>query len=109
MTATNWRTLRQVYQDKGIADVMATVPTMHAVLDMMEKLGVESATSGARTETEANAKLSGFYAKLYRPSLAELSKMINSTDEELSKPPPGFEDDDIEDSFDAFAAAVRAG
>ena len=106
MAAHNWRALRQRGFGDGIADLMA-LTSMHAVLDMMETLGAESAVSGAKKETEAKAALSGYYDKLYKPDLSEIARMVNGTDEELMKPPPGFEDDAIEASFDAFMSAAN--
>ena len=53
MAAHNWRTLRARYADKGIGNIMAQVNTMHAVLDVMEQVGLESAVSGCKSTTEA--------------------------------------------------------
>lgn len=80
--------------------------SMHAVLDMMEVLGVESSVSGCKSETEAKSKMGNFYDRLYKPDLAE-AKIINGTGE--LPPPPGFSDEEVEASFDAFLSSLKAG
>lgn len=107
MTAHNWRTLRDRYQDKGIADPMA-LPSMHSILDRAESLALESAASGAKTQTEARQKISALYDRLYKPDLTEQTSIINGRDEELMRPPPGFEDDEVEASFDAFVSSANS-
>jgi hypothetical protein len=107
MAAHNWRTIRQRYADKGIADPMS-LPSMHHVLDTAENLALESATAGAKTKMEAERGVSSVYTRLYRPDLTEEISAINGSDEELLRPPPGFEDDEVEASFDAFVASASA-
>lgn len=105
MAAHNWRSLRQRGFTHGISELM-DLRTMHAVLDLMEEFGAESAVSGAKKEAEARAALTRFYDKLYKPDMSDIARAINGVDDELAKPPPGFEDDDVEASFDAFMAAA---
>lgn len=107
MAAHNWRTIRQQFQAKGIGDPMK-LSSMHAVLDAAEALAVESAVSGAKTRNEAEQKVNSLYSRLYRPSQDDLASMVNASDEELMEPPPGFEDDEVEASFDAFVSAAKA-
>lgn len=98
MTAHNWRTIRARYQDKGIADVMGQVTSMHAVLDVMEQVGLESAMSGAKTTAEAKTELTRYYDKLYKPDIT--ARKING--DGYMEPPPGFSPEEMEASFDAF-------
>lgn len=103
MAAHNWRALRSRLQDKGIADVMA-MPSMHHVLDVIEQMGLESAVHGATKEIEAKAKISAFYNKLYAPD--PTARIING--DGWQPQPAGFEEAEIEASFDAFMSAVNA-
>lgn len=107
MAAHNWRTIRQRYTDKGLGDPMA-LPSMHHVLDTAESMALEQATSGAKTKMEAESGVRSVYANLYRPDMSGDASMVNGSDEELMRPPPGFEDDAIEASFDAFVASASA-
>ena len=101
MAAHNWRTLRQRGLGEGIDNLMG-LGSIHHVLDMIEALGVESVTAGAKTEGEFHSKLGTFYDKLYKPDLRE-ALMVNSPD----PVPPGFEDDEVEAAFDAFVSTVN--
>lgn len=103
MAAHNWRTLRSRLQGNGIADIMA-LPSMHVVLDAMEQLGLESAVHGARKEEEAKSKVGAFYNKLYAPD--PTARIING--DGWQPKPAGFEEEEIEASFDAFMSAVNA-
>lgn len=100
MAAHNWRALRTRAWEKGHPDLMA-MPSMHVVLDAMEQLGLESAVSGAKTSTEAQAELSKYYGKLYRPD--PTAHKVNG--EGYMPPPPGFSDEEMEASFDAFLSS----
>jgi len=102
MAAHNWRTLRVRFADKGIGDVMA-LPSMHVVLDMMEQVGLESAVHGATKEAEAKSKINSFYNRLYAPD--PTAKIING--DGWQPTPAGFEEHEIEASFDAFMSAVN--
>ena len=100
MAAHNWRALRLRFADHGVGSVMAGVPSMHIVLDAIEQLGAESATSGAKTRVEAEGKLSAYFDKLYKPDV--LTREIDG--DGYLPPPPGFSDEEVEASFDAFLA-----
>ncbi len=102
MAAHNWRILRERAMSKGIGDMMA-LPSMHVVLDAAEQLGLESATAGAKTEATLRQALTGYYDKIYKPDI--ITKVINGKD--YVEPPPGWSDDEVEASFDAFLAAPR--
>jgi len=102
MAAHNWRALRVRYTDHGIGNIMAQVPTMHAVLDEIEQLGLEAATSGAKTATEAKMKVTGYFDKLYKPD--QTTRVIDG--DGYQPPPPGFSDEEVEASFDAFLNAA---
>lgn len=104
MAAHNWRIIRARYGDKGIADPMR-LPSMHVVLDAAEALAVESAASGATTSAEAKQKVSDLYNRLYAPDLTELVRDVNGG--KYLPPPPGFDDEAVEASFDAFLKSAR--
>lgn len=97
MAAHNWRTLRQRALSRGVGNLMA-LPTMHIILDDIEQLGLEAATSDAKTAIEARSKAASYFDKLYKPDLT--TRRING--KEYLEPPPGFSDEEIEASFDAF-------
>lgn len=99
MAAHNWRALRVRAAEKGIGDLMA-LSTMHVVLDLIEQVGLEAAAAGAKTKVEAEGKIRSYYGKLYRPDPTAIR--LNGGKLE---PPPGFGEDEIEASFDAFLAA----
>jgi plasmid stability protein len=101
MAAHNWRALRLRFADHGVGDVMAEVPSMHIVLDAIEQLGAEAATSGKKSETEARAALSSYFDKLYKPDMTR----VQIDGSEYQAPPPGFSDEEVEASFDAFLNA----
>lgn len=103
MAAHNWRALRLRFADHGIGDVMAQIPSMHIVLDAIEQLGLESAVNGAKTPTEAKAKMSTYYDRLYKPDVT--TRMIDG--DGYVPPPPGFSDEEVEASFDAFLHAMK--
>jgi hypothetical protein len=100
MAAHNWRALRERALSHGVANLMTDVPSMHIVLDSIEQIGLEAAVQGAKSQTEAKTKIDSYYGKLYRPDV--VAKVING--KEYLEPPPGFSDEEIEASFDAFLA-----
>jgi len=101
MTAHNWRDVRARLQTHGIADPMG-LPSMHAVLDATEAMIVEATVSGAKTQGEGQRKLDQFYDRLYKPDV--------TTDGDSGELliPPGFDDESVEASFDAFTAALTS-
>ncbi|QHB37774.1 hypothetical protein I5G63_gp033 [Mycobacterium phage Imvubu] len=99
MAAHNWRALRTRALDKGIADLMA-VSSMHVVLDLMEQIGLESVTVDAKTKAEAMGKVRSYYDKLYKPDPTAIA--VNGGE---VGPPPGWSDEEVEASFDAFLSA----
>lgn len=99
MAAHNWRALRTRALDKGIGDLMG-VTSMHIVLDLMEQIGLESATAESKTKAEAMGKISSYYDKLYKPDPTAIK--VNGGE---VGPPPGWTDDEVEASFDAFLSA----
>ena len=101
MTAHNWRTVRARYADKGIADPMGSIKTMHAVLDVMEQIGLESAMASAKSTTEARSEMSAYFDKLYKPDLTAIK--VNG--DGYQPQPPGFSAEEMEASFDAFLAS----
>lgn len=99
MAAHNWRALRVRAAEKGIGALMV-LPSMHIVLDMIEQLGLESVTADAKTKAEAMAKVTTYFDKLYKPDPVTIA--INGG---VVGPPPGFSDEEMEASFDAFLSA----
>ena len=100
MTAYHWRTIRTKLVQAGIADPMG-LPNMHFVLDTTEAAVLEAfSMSGAK---DAEMKRSLFIDKLYSP----LADPGGINDDGYEAKPAGFTDDDVEASFDAFAAAAR--
>lgn len=104
MTATNWRTIRSRLTDTGIADPMVEFSSMHRLLDAAEKLAIESATAEAKTATEARAAVRSLWDKLYKPD-TPVAAQLNG--EGYLPPPPGFSDEEVEASFDAFLSQPR--
>lgn len=102
MTAHHWRTIRLKFVLAGIADPMA-LPTMHILLDVMEKTVLESMVTGKATEDEAERRR--FLDSLYSPTGENAA--INGATVASGQPPPGFEPDAVEASFAAFAAVAR--
>lgn len=103
MAAHNWRLLRERALRGGVTHLM-TLPSMHVVLDLIEQIGLESATAGAKSEQEFRSATTRYYDKLYKPVIE--AKIING--EGYLPPPSGFSDDEVEASFDAFLSAVNA-
>lgn len=103
MAAHNWRAVRSKLRAAGVADPMA-LPSMHHVLDVIEELGVEAAASEGKTEAAIRSKIASFYDKLYAPDPTAVT--ING--DGWQPVPSGFEDDEVEASFDAFMSAVSA-
>lgn len=99
MAAHNWRALRVRAADNGIGNLMA-LPTMHIVLDLIEQLGAEASTTGAKTQQEAKSQLDAYFDRLYKPDV--ITQRING--DGYLPPPPGFSDEEVEASFDAFLA-----
>mgnify|MGYP001213544850 CR=1 FL=1 len=96
MTGHHWRTLRSKLLSAGVANPM-TLPSMHVLLDFTESIISEALASGEDAKTE----LDTFNRKLYGPTPEALR--LNGPD----YVPPGFSDEDVEASFDAFARAAR--
>lgn len=98
MTAYHWRTIRQKLLMAGIQDAM-NLSSMHALLDVAESMAVESASN----DDDPRGAVNGLYRRLYSvtPDLVPLNG------EDYRPVPPGFDPDEVEDSFDAFARAAR--
>lgn len=94
MAAYHWRTIRHKLLLAGVLDPMA-MRSMHAVLDIAESMAVESAANSEEPERE----VAGLYRRLYGPH-----PDLGLDDEPV---PAGFDPDEVEDSFDAFARAAR--
>lgn len=91
MTAHHWRTLRLRLVKSGVHDPMR-LPSMHIVLDATEAAVLEAM---AHDSMERTVFLDRLYSPLHDPGAPR------------DVAPTGFTDDDVESSFDAFAAAAR--
>lgn len=91
LTAHHWRTLRLRLVKDGISDPMA-LPHMHLLLDATEAAVLEAMPHDSMERTL-------FLDRLYSP----LGDPYAAKD----GPPAGFSEEDMEASFDAFAAAAR--
>lgn len=96
-TAHHWREMRRRIQAAGIVDPMM-LPSMHAVLDATEHALIESMAGEG-----AQAKRTRFYDSLYAP--APDGTELNGP--EYAPAPPGFSPEEVEATFDAFAALMR--
>lgn len=101
MTAHHWRTIRGKLLDSGIADPLTQIPTLHPLLDRTEALLAESAANGEHGEQELHT----LYRNLYGPTPA--AARLNDDDSATPAIPAGFDPEDVEDAFDAFALAAR--
>lgn len=103
MTAQHWRTIRRKLIESGVHDPMG-LPTMHILLDTTEALILESMQGGDSAEEDKRQRQE-FLSALYKPD-------VSTTSSEPGKPagwrepPPGFDDDSVEDSFNAFHKAT---
>lgn len=107
-TNHSWRAVRYKMTMAGIIDPMG-LPSLHSVLDVTEQIVVESLLrSGEERDgppSKGEMKVQSFYDQIYRPDIDDDG--IEFLDEEPFVP-AGFEDpDDMEDSFDSFAAFGR--
>lgn len=98
MTAYHWRTVRTKLLLAGIADPMG-LRSMHMLLDTTESMIVESISYSG--EKDAEFRRSQFIDRLYSPVN---DAGLNGSG--YAGTPAGFEDDAVEASFDAFAAAT---
>lgn len=99
LTAHHWRVFRLKFVESGILNPML-LPTMHMILDMTEKVVVESMSASGGKDSEM--KRSMFLDQLYAPR-AETRVLNGDT---YTATPAGFEAVEVEDSFDAFARAA---
>lgn len=97
MTAHHWRALRLKLVLAGIVNPML-LSTMHILLDSTEAAVLESMSG----EKDSEMRRTMFLDRLYAPS-PEV-KTINGK-RHVAKP-KGFDDDEVEASFDAFAQAA---
>jgi hypothetical protein len=100
MTAHHWRTLRLKLLLAGVSDPMA-LASMHALLDSTEGAILEAISAESAKDSEMKRSL--FLDKLYAPHADPYA--IN--DDGYVPKPKGFEDDEVEASFAAFAAAAH--
>lgn len=98
LTAHNWRAVRSHIIGLGIGDPLE-MPSMHQILDITEKLVLESFVSSDHKKDQRDRE--HFIDTLYRPNLEEIS-----TDGGELAVPAGFEDGG-EDSFSSFMAQAR--
>lgn len=95
MTAHHWRTIRLKLVQSGVHDPMG-LRTMHVVLDATEAAILEAMSA----DRDGDMKRTLFLDKLYSP-------LLDPDVDKATVQPRGFTDEDVESSFDAFAAAAR--
>lgn len=99
MTAHHWRALRLKLILAGVTDPMR-LPSMHLLLDNTEAAVLESMAG----DKDSEARRSMFLNKLYAPT----PEVRNINGDTYVAQPAGFEPDQVEADFDAFAKAVTA-
>ena len=91
-----WRSIRARLADKGIADPMRQFPHVHALLDYVESVWLESMFTG--DPAKDRMARDRYYATVYAPDPVEGRKRKGQV---RSEPPPGFRDkQQIEQQFD---------
>ena len=96
MTAFHWRTMRLKLVQSGVSNPMG-LSTMHIVLDATEAAILESISMSG--ERDAEFQRSQFLDQLYSPA-----NDVGLGDGRAV--PAGFEPDEVDSAFDAFAAAT---
>ncbi len=91
LTAHHWRTLRLRLLKAGVHNPML-LSSMHMLLDTAEDAVLDALPHDSMERTM-------FIDRLYSP--------LNDPETLKNGSPAGFTDEDVEDSFDAFAAAAR--
>jgi hypothetical protein len=107
ITAHHWRTVRARCADNGISDPLVSFSSMHALLDVTERIVLESlAHSGEGKDAHKQAKrnIDEFLDRMYAPEL-DAATAIN--EDGYAPVPAGFDEDSMEDSFDAFLKGAR--
>lgn len=97
-TAYLWRAIRVRLLDAGIPNPM-TLPSMHPILDLTEKLMVESMTGKTAEEQQTR-----FFDRLYGPPPTP----IRASKGRKIVPPPGFSEAEMAASWQSWTAAQGA-
>lgn len=89
----------------GIDDPMS-LPSMHILLDMVERLILESMQGSKDPKADEN-KRNAFLDRLYQPDPQEFLDAITSktTGSGHKPPPPGFSEEETEAAFDQHIGA----
>lgn len=101
LTAKNWRALRSRLCNAGIADPMR-LPSMHMLLDVTEAAIVESLANSGENREDSERKVAAFFDDLYGPEPG-----VKVSKDGYRPPPAGFDDEDVEATFDAFISSAR--
>lgn len=99
LTAHHWRTMRLKLILAGIPNPMA-LPSMHVLLDTTESSILEAMHGDNPKDGESKRAM--FIDRLYAPTPEALA--LNG--EDYVAQPDGFEPDEVEAAFDAFAKAA---
>lgn len=99
LTAFHWRTMRLKLTLAGVSDPM-NLPSMHVLLDNTESAILEAMLGDNPKDGENKRAM--FIDRLYAPTPEALA--LNG--EDYMPQPEGFEPDDVEAAFDAFAQAA---
>lgn len=103
IVAHHWRTMRAKLATHGIADPLTQLKSLHALLDFAEQITMESlARSGEGQDApkQAQRNMDSFMFKLYAPEPG------TELEDGHQPVPGGFDNDEVEDSFDSFVTAL---
>lgn len=100
VAAHHWRVIRAKLVAAGIPDPMR-LPNLHILLDYTESVVLETMNGGGDAR-KAERERNQYFDRMYKP------ERIDSPSEDGRRPiPAGFEPDEVEDAFDAFAKSAR--
>lgn len=104
VAATHWRALRTRIRSDGIANPMASLPSMHDLLDEAEKLWLESIHTGdsAKDKYEQNE----LFDKLYAPD-STTAQQVNAKGYKGARP-AGFSPGEVAADFKQAARMLGA-
>lgn len=107
ITGHHWRVVRSRLSENGIADPLTEFGSLHALLDVTERIVLESLShsgEGKDAHIQAKRNMDDFLDKLYAP---EFDKTAAINDSAYRPVPAGFDEDSMEDGFDSFLNTAR--
>lgn len=94
-TAQHWRVLRAKLAQGGVTRPLEQITSLHALLDSTEAMVLES-----MEDKKARDK---YFDQMYQPRIDRDAGLAGSG---YKPAPAGFEDDEVDASFDAFLGAA---